>query len=136
MPRSASIKLFLLATFFFVPGGVAQQPPSTPLIGTWILKTVAGRPPATINIKSWQISFSADGTWKYSGDMMGPFDGTHLQGSGSWTLKDGILSYTAGSNQGNSKATVKARVLSLSPDPVVKPGGKTDVDTEYQKAGN
>jgi hypothetical protein len=104
------------------------------LLGTWVLETVGGDPPATINIKSWQIAFSTNHQWTYSGDMTGRFAGMQLNGSGTWEISSGVLEYTAGANKGRSKPTIRQRTLTLSPDPVVMPDGKRPVVTTYKQA--
>ena len=101
--------------------------------GVWILETAAGQPPASVNIKTWRIDFSADGKWTYAGEMTGQFGGVRVNGSGSWKIVSDALEYTAGDNKGSSKPTIKNGILTLSPDPVVTPGGKTPVVTTYRR---
>ena len=133
--KAATSGILLLAFLLLVRIGITAQL-SSALVGKWALRTVAGRPPSTINIKAWEISFSPNGKWKYSGEMTGSFAGMRVEGSGSWTVKNDILSYSAGATHGTCKIAIKARALSFSPDPVLMPDGKTPVNTEYERAGN
>ncbi len=104
------------------------------LEGTWILETVAGKPPGLVNIKTWRITFSANQQWTYGGEMDGPFGGVSVNGSGSWKIVSDELDYTAGDNKGRSKLTIGKGILTLTPDPVVSmPGGKTSAVTTYKK---
>lgn len=110
----------------------AKTNPKT-LEGTWILETVAGKPPVSSNVKTWRINFAANHQWTYSGEMAGVFDGTRVNGSGTWEIVSGALDYTAGSNKGTSKLTIKNGTLTLTPDPVIMPGGKTPAETTYKR---
>jgi hypothetical protein len=113
---------------------VGKAPDSTGKLdihGSWLLKTVGGRSPDVVAIKTWRISFSGDQQWTYSGEMTGRFAGMQVSGSGRWTLQSDVLNYAAENNKGESKITVKDGVLTLSPDPVIAPGGKTRVVTTY-----
>src|SRR6185369_14263158 len=80
------------------------------LLGTWVLETVGGKPPATINIKSWRIVFSTNHRWTYSGEMTGNFAGMQVNGSGTWAISSGVLEYTAGANKGRSTPTIRQRI--------------------------
>jgi hypothetical protein len=104
------------------------------LLGTWVLETVGGEPPATINIKSWRIVFSTNHQRTYSGEMTGKFAGMQLNGSGAWEISSGVLEYTAGESKGQLTPTIRQRILTLSPDPVIMPDGKTPVVTTYKHA--
>jgi len=103
------------------------------IVGIWTLKRVAGESPSKINIKTWQIEFSENGDWKYSGSMTGQYEGMELNGSGKYKISENIFEYTAGNNNGKSKIEIKDNILTLSPDPVVKPKGKDDVMTIYEQ---
>ncbi|HEX3742427.1 MAG TPA: hypothetical protein VHW09_00790 [Bryobacteraceae bacterium] len=103
------------------------------LVSAWELKTVADHPPSTLNIKFWNIQFGRDGNWSFSGEMMGRYEGMKLAGHGTWSTEQSQLSYTAGSNHGRSEFTIKNGVLTLSPDPVVRPDGKTPVTATYRR---
>jgi hypothetical protein len=103
------------------------------LSGAWILETVGGKLPGAVNIKSWRISFSINQQWNYSGEMTERFGGMQLSGSGSWRISSGVLEYTAGANKGRCIPTIRNRTLTLSPDPVVMPDGKTPTMTTYKK---
>ena len=107
---------------------------SKDITGTWILETVAGKPPGSINIKTWRISFTANQQWTYGGEMNEKFGGMKLSGSGSWKIIANELEYAAGSNKGRSKLRIDNGVLILTPDPVVTmPGGKFPAVTTYKK---
>jgi hypothetical protein len=118
--------------------GLAQRPEKaiTPedLTGTWILQTVAGKPPSSVNIKAWEVSFSAARRWIYGGEMDERFGGMKMSGSGLWKIVDNELDYTAEDNKGKSKMSIMDGVLTLIPDPVVTmPGGKPRAVTTYKK---
>jgi hypothetical protein len=104
------------------------------ILGSWVLETVGGVPPSAVAIKEWRISFSADKKWAYSGEMTGRFAGTQLSGSGQLKLRSDVLLYSAGANKGESKVTVKDKILTLSPDPIVMPDGKTPAVTTYKRS--
>lgn len=103
------------------------------IIGFWNLKSVAGESPSKINIKTWQIEFSENGDWKYSGSMTGQYEGMELKGSGTYKTSENIFEYSAGNNNGKSKIEIKDNTLTFSPDPVVKHNGKDDVMTIYER---
>jgi hypothetical protein len=150
MPRTAAqssiirrtiVRLAVVLLCFLVvgctrPGKSAEDASirADDLLGTWLLETVGGDPPGTINIKSWRIVFSTNQQWTYSGEMTGKFAGMHLNGSGTWKVSSGVLEYTAGENKGRLTPTIRQRILTLSPDPVVMPDGKTPVVTTYKHA--
>ena len=129
-----SCKLLAATVLLVAAAGRGQQ--NEILVATWELKSVAAHPPSALNIRSWKIAFGRDGRWTYSGEMMGRFDGMKLRGDGSWNTKGRRLSYTAGANHGETEFTIKNDFLTLSPDPVVMPDGKTRVTTTYQKVSH
>src|SRR5579859_929067 len=94
--------------------------PSSKLMGAWKLKSVGGKDPSSINIKSWQIEFRAQGKFVYSGSMAGEFEGTQVSGSGTWTLAGNQLDYTAGDNKGKATVHLDSNSLTFSPDPVLR----------------
>jgi len=104
--------------------------PSANLLGTWKLKAVGGKDPATIAIKSWQVEFREQGNWIYSGSMTGKWEGMKLSGSGKWSLQGNHLEYTAGVNTGKATVHINNDSLVLSPDPVVRLNGKEAVETQ------
>jgi hypothetical protein len=106
------------------------------VVATWELKSVAGRAPETLNIKSWEIAFRRGGRWTYSGEMKGPYEGLKLSGDGTWKTEGAQIRYAAGDNQGQSEFMIEKNVLTLSPDPVVMPDGKTHAATTYQRVGD
>jgi len=108
-----------------------EASPSSNLLGAWKLKSVGGKDPATINIKSWKIEFREQGKWTYSGAMTGEYEGMKLGGSGTWLLEGSQLDYTAGANKGETTVHVGGSSLTLSPDPVVRLHGKELVETRY-----
>jgi hypothetical protein len=103
------------------------------LLGNWKLRTVGGKAPATINIKSWQVDFQIKGKWNYSGEMTGLFDGMKLSGSGTWLVQGDQLEYTAGDSKGKTTVHLDGDSLLLSPDPVIMVKGKQPVETGYVK---
>jgi hypothetical protein len=105
------------------------------LPGPWVLETAGGESPGVLAIKSWRINFSGDQRWTYAGEMTGRFAGMQVRGSGEWRINSNLLEYSAGANKGQSKVIIHDRLLTLSPDPVVMPEGKTRVVTTYRKAG-
>jgi len=105
------------------------------LLGSWVLETAGGEPPSVLAIKSWRINFSADQRWTYAGEMTGRFAGMQLRGSGEWRINSTLPEYSAGANKGQSKVIIRDRLLTLSPDPVVMPEGKTRVVPTYKRAG-
>ncbi len=105
--------------------------PSANLLGTWKLKAVGGKDPATIAIKSWQVEFREQGNWIYSGSMTGKWEGMKLSGSGTWPLQGNHLESTAGVNTGKATVHIDNDSLVLSPDPVVRLNGKEAVETQY-----
>src|ERR1700676_3039593 len=92
--RRATVRLIVVLLCFLVVscarlGKSAEADASiraNDLLGTWVLETVGGDPPATINIKSWRIVFSTNHQWTYSGEMTGKFAGMQLNGSGTWEI--------------------------------------------------
>jgi hypothetical protein len=100
------------------------------LLGTWKLKAVGGKVPATIAIKLWQVEFQ-QGNWIYSGSMTGKWEGMKLSGSGTWLLQGNRLEYTAGANTGQATVHIDNDSLVLSPDPGVRLKGKEAVETQY-----
>jgi hypothetical protein len=127
--RAAIVFLAFAGTF------VGSQRPIGPrdLDGPWDLETVAGKPANSINIQTWRITFSASQQWTYFGEMTERFGGMRLSGSGTWKIVSGELEYTAGENKGRSNVMIKNGVLTLSPDPVVMPDGKTPAVTTYKR---
>ena len=113
------------------------QPITDPnnLSGSWVLETVNGRPPKTVNIASWRISFATNRHWTFGGEMAGRFQGMQINGSGSWDIESGILQWVAENRKGQSKATIQGAILTLSPDPVITPGGKSPAVTTYRRVG-
>jgi hypothetical protein len=117
-------------------GSQPQHPPvkSEDMLGAWVLQSVGGNPPSTVNIKSWQITFSTNQQWVCAGEMSGTSGGVKVSGSGTWKITSGTLEYTAGDNKGRSLPAIQDGTLTLSPDPVIMPdGGKTQTVTTYKR---
>jgi hypothetical protein len=104
------------------------------ILGAWVLETIGGGPPGASNIKSWMIVFFANNQWTYAGEMTGIFAGLQVNGSGTWEISLGVLDYTVEGDKGRSMAAIRERILTLSPDPVIVPDGKTPVVTTYGQA--
>jgi hypothetical protein len=116
--------------------GPAREPdgaPSVMLPGNWRLAAVDGADPASVHIKEYRAQFEKNGSWLYTATMNGNFEGMQLNGHGTWAIKNGVLSWTAGANSGASKVIFKGKnQLLLDSDPVIRaPGGKQLVRTEY-----
>jgi hypothetical protein len=94
---------------------------------------VAGSDPSTVQIGSYSAAFDKSGSWTYAASMSGKFEGMQLKGQGTWAIKDGTLSWTAGANSGTSKIIFTGTdQVALDPDPVITtPGGKQAVRTDY-----
>jgi hypothetical protein len=110
------------------PGKAPKEPDasglqSKDLVGKWRLVRADGKPPAEWWIKALDIDIVADGTWKSkmegSGEVLA---GMTVTGGGTWSLADGVLSYTR-DGQGNPKGvdTVKSQVRVESGHLVVDP---------------
>lgn len=130
--RSA-LAIVLIITGFGTILEKSEASPSLDLRGAWQLKSVAGKDPTIINIKSWRIEFQGHEKWIYSGTMAGEFEGTQLNGSGTWLLDGNQLRYTAGDNTGTTTVRIEGSSLKLSPDPVLRVSGKEPIDTEYMR---
>jgi hypothetical protein len=105
---------------------LAQQVP-----GTWKLETVGGKDPSSIEIQSWQVQFSQDGTWRFSGTVMAENQGTQMSGSGTWSLRGNDLQYTAGEAKGATSIEAGKDSLDFSSDPVIRVNGTNPVRTRY-----
>jgi len=110
-------------------------PPATAqeLVGRWRLVKAGGQQPAELNIKSLQINIAADGTWVSEVEMQGQFAGLSMKGGGKWSLADGVVSYTAGANEGKSRVRLVSGRLVLDPDFSVRKDGTTEVTGEYER---
>jgi hypothetical protein len=133
--RTALATTILIAAFWAMSPQTQAAPPST-LLGAWELRSVGGKDPTTINIKSWQIEFREEGKWQYSGAMTGKYEGMKLSGSGTWLLQGSHLDYTAGANKRQTAAHFERSFLTLSPDPVIRLHGKEPVETQYVRAAS
>jgi hypothetical protein len=119
-------------------GGQPTQPATQSVraedfTGKWRLVRAGGQSPAALNIKSLQIDIVADGTWKSQIQMQGPFAGMSMEGSGKWSLTDGVVTCTAGANSGTSRVRMELGRLILDPDFMVRKDGVTEVAGEYQR---
>src|SRR5262245_20000383 len=72
------------------------------LVGKWRLVRAGGEGPGALNIKTQQIELSRDGTWSSHIEMQGQFAGMSMKGSGTWSIADDVVTYTAGANSGKS----------------------------------
>ena len=138
IPMRQLAKAILALIFSLVAGcdrGSGSPPvSSTALVGTWQLQSVADKSPDTISIQKYEAEFLGDGTWEYRATMAGRFAGTEMKGSGTWKLDGEFMQYSAGANTGRTRVAIVGNVLTLSPDPVVTPGGKTKSTTRYERA--
>jgi hypothetical protein len=125
-----AVGLLALSWFAFRRLSTEQVPHASDLLGTWTLKTVAGKPPETIAAKSWKLEFR-DRQCHYAGEMMGKYGGIKVSGDGTWSLHGRRLEYRAGSTTGISTASIDHDVLRLNPDPVLRLHGKEVVASEY-----
>jgi hypothetical protein len=129
---------FLLLAVCASPGYIvaADSTDANSLLGSWVLETVDGEPPADLAIKSWQINFSADHKWTYGGELTEKFPGMQLRGAGEWKINAAMLEYSAGGDKGQSRVSFRDKLLILTPDPVVViPKSKTRVVTIYKRIG-
>jgi hypothetical protein len=117
------------------PGRERVTDPAVQLAGTWSLATVDGQPPATVNVKNWELTIDRNGKWSSAGEMQGPWAGMHLSGDGTWKVTaPGRIQYTAGEAHGTLSFQLTANNLILSPDPVlVKPGKPSSVVAVYER---
>lgn len=111
-----------------------QSVSTADVTGAWILDTVAGSAPDSINVKRWRINLAANGQWTYSVEMNEKYSGKRLDGSGSWKIVSGESEYTADGIKVKSRLMIRDGKLTLSPDPVVAmPGGHPAVMTTYKR---
>jgi hypothetical protein len=103
------------------------------LVGKWRLVRAGGEPPAAVDIKSLRLDIAADGTWSTEIEMQGQWAGMSMKGGGKWSLADGVVRYTNGSNSGKSHVWVESGRLVLDPDFSVRKGGTTEVIGEYER---
>ncbi len=103
------------------------------VLGKWKLVSAGGSTPAVLSIKSHEMELRADGSWAASSEMQGSFAGMKLNFSGKWSLSDGALNYTAGSDSGQAKVRVVRGRLVLDPDFVIRKDGTALVTTEYER---
>lgn len=144
-----AIVLALLACLPLVGCGKATPPAETAgkavagsdnaaearLVGRWKLTMVNGQNPASINLKTYEIEFLKDNHWKLEAAMKADSQGRikRLKSAGIWKIDNGVMSYTVGRNKGVTKLTLKDDSLTLSPDPAIRPGGKTLATTAYAR---
>lgn len=111
-------------------GGLGNLSANDMIIGKWNLTRVDRQTPSTLDIKSHKIDFAINGTWTSETVMQGPFSGMQVKSSGTWSLKDSTISYTAGSNSGRSEIKLTKGQLILNPDFVIRKDGKIEVPAE------
>lgn len=85
------------------------------IVGKWRLVRADGKPPAEWWIKSHEIDLAADGTWTCKVVGEGYLDGMTVNGGGTWSLADGVMSYTNGVNKGTAKVRLEAGHLTVDP---------------------
>jgi hypothetical protein len=107
---------------------------SKDLSGTWELTTAGGQSLAALNIQSWQMSLENDGTWNYTGRLMGPLTGTLTGPGGTWKIEGHTIHFTVGARPVDSNVVLADGVLSLAPDPIVMPDGKTPVSSTWSRS--
>lgn len=66
--------------------------------------------------------------------MQGAYAGTSMKGGGTWSVADGVLTYSAGANTGTSKLSLSGSRLVIDPDPVVVEDGSTPGVSEYERS--
>jgi hypothetical protein len=103
------------------------------LVGKWRLVRAGGQPPAAFDLKSMQFDIAADGTWASATEMQGTRAGMSMKGGGKWSLADGLVSYSNGTNSGKSRARLESGRLILDPDFSVRKGGTEEVVGEYER---
>jgi hypothetical protein len=84
-------------------------------------------------MKTWRVNFLPNKQWSFSGTMNENFGGMAVNGEGTWSLVSGELEYTAGSNHGRTKLAIAEGILTLSPDPIIRPDGKTPAVATYRQ---
>ena len=59
-----------------------------------------------------------------------------MSGGGTWSLADGVVSFTNGADKGESRVSLSARRLALDPDFTLRKndGKKTPIAVEYEAA--
>jgi hypothetical protein len=110
-----------------------QQVRTEDLVGRWRLVRAGGEAPVALNIKSLRIDIATDGTWSSEVEMQGPYAGMSMKGRGTWSLSEGVLTYTAGANSGKSNVRLESGRLVIDPDLSVLKDGKTEVTGEYER---
>jgi hypothetical protein len=103
------------------------------LPGKWRLVRAGGQSPAAFQIKSVEMEIASDGTWQSTTEMQGNFAGMIVKGEGKWSVTNGVISYTAGANAGQSRAGLEGNRLVLDPDFMVRKNGKIEVAGEYER---
>src|SRR6266568_2158327 len=105
--RLINIGAALVAVFLFVTcdgfvGEVGIKSSIKPsLLGNWTLASVNRKPPSSVQVEAWSITFNSDGTWSYRGSLSGSMAGLTVVGHGTWELTSpGRIQVTAGKNRG------------------------------------
>ncbi len=107
------------------------------VVGKWWLVRAGGKSPAEAFINSMELDFAADGTWKNKIEWQGPLAGMTMAGGGTWSLADGVVSFTNGADKGQSRVSLSAGRLALDPDFTLRKNDatKTPLAVEYEAAG-
>jgi hypothetical protein len=103
------------------------------LVGRWRLVGAGGEPPGAVQIKSLELEILSDGTWRFESAMEGQFAGMSLNGGGTWSLANGVITHRSGGSLETSTARLNGRVLVLDPDLAVRRGGTVEVAGEYER---
>ncbi|GAC1399611.1 MAG: hypothetical protein NVSMB56_14620 [Pyrinomonadaceae bacterium] len=101
------------------------------IVGVWRLKSVNGKHPSAVYIKSHQLQVSPEGTWAFITKLDGHFEGITIKGSGDWKLKHGQLSYRVLNEKRTSAIELHENMLTLSPDISIVSNGKTPIPATY-----
>lgn len=120
------------------------------MIGVWKLESEGGLP-AMKTFTSYSLSFNSDSTFEChakipmkqfsslcikSGvcdnvDMDVPNGVVRLRASGSWSIKESLLSYKIGTASGTTRVSFEEGKLRFAQDPILSADGKTGLASEY-----
>lgn len=116
-PRIAAFMTCLIPGCTHSTAGVPVD--SKLLIGSWQLQTVDGKPPQSINVEEYTMTFSAEGKWMYTMATAGNFGGMTMEGDGTWQYAAGVIECAGGNNLiHRSKVGLQDGILTLDPDPL------------------
>ncbi len=86
------------------------------LVGKWRLVRAGGKPPAEVWIKSQEIDLAPDGKWTSKIEGTGFLDKMTVKGGGTWSLADGVITRTNGTDTVKSRVKLEAGRLIVDPD--------------------